>query len=1093
MSHVVDDEKRKLCKGKNKGNKLFGTAIGIIFALIFVLKADTCFALEPDNVVKVGINRLNNYISYDNAGNPEGYLIEYLEKISKYTGWEYEYVYFDNYMQEMESIKNKTIDFALPIQENEEYKQYAYFSEYPIGIDISAIYVQIDDDRYYHDDYENFNGMKIAIIKEGNQNELLDEYAQRYNFSYIPIEYSTYDEVFQALEKKEVDAIALGGFNLREDYRNICQFSIKPLYISVVKEKEDLLESLNDALGKIETLDNGFDSDLYDKYFIDTNYEVPISLTRKEAEYIENSDEITVGFIPSRAPFSYMDEKDIKGILPDVFEKVEEKSGLKFKYEMLEDGEKSIEYLESNPDAVVVGVTINNLVFTKDKYIVSDNVYTDNIGFVGKKGMEYNTDSNASYKLAISKGYTALGKYLEAEFPNYELIYCNTTQECIDSVLSGKADLMSQNINVITPLLAKPRYEELTLLPTFLTNESIGAVMLKSDEHKILIDIFNKCMATISDREMSQYAVNHMVTNGYRLSWSDWLYKFRYPFSAIIILVFALLMMMYIYTLSKKNHLDVLEMKNRQLNRAIDEANQANEAKGRFLAQMSHEIRTPMNAIIALTELAGYDIDNPQKMSGYLTKIDGASKLLLGIINDILDMSAIESNKLKIANTSFNFKNVIEGVTSIYYQQCKDKGIEFNVFLKDVTEEEFIGDPLRLNQIIMNLMSNALKFTPQGGKIDFVIVQTSKTDDKVCMRISVSDTGCGMSDDLKSRLFQPFEQEDANTARKYGGSGLGLSIAKRLTDMMNGKITVESELGKGTTFTVDIPFGRIEENVQENKEKYDEIKVLVIDDNEESCSYTCSLLENMSIRNNYVASGEEALEELADAEDKGDAYSICMLDHKFAKNNIMETIGQIRSLFGNDTIVIIVSAYDINEIEDEAKDAGANYIISKPLFKSSLYSIFDKIAADKDENDEKSAKTEGVVHFENKHVLIAEDVALNMEVAVKLLEIVGIEADSAYDGQQAVDMFEKASDGYYDAILLDINMPVLNGFESAEKIRKSSKVYAQTVPIYAMTAHAFSDDVTKCFDAGMNGHIAKPIETSVLYDTLENAFNQKEA
>ena len=532
-----------------------------------------------------------------------------------------------------------------------------------------------------------------------------------------------------------------------------------------------------------------------------------------------------------------------------------------------------------------------------------------------------------------------------------------------------------------------------------------------------------------------------------------------------------------------------LEDKNRQLAQAVQSSQEANGAKSRFLAQMSHEIRTPMNAVIGLTALAKAETDIPDKIREYLNKIDASSRLLLGIINDILDMSAIERGKMKLDSAPFDFKKQLSSVVTMFYQQAKQKGVDFRVHMNDVTEETLVGDELRVSQIMMNLLSNAVKFTPTGGRVDFTVTQTSRSSEKVFMRFEVRDTGCGMNEDMMSRLFWPFEQQDASTARFHGGSGLGLSITGSLVQMMGGTIRVESAQGEGSVFIADIPFRASEENLPQ-RNSFEDLRTLVVDDNRDDCRYCGNILERMGVRFDYVTDGESALEALGEAEDEGDPYRLCIVDWQMKAMNGLELTGQIRSVFGNDAVVILVSAFDLNEIREDGKKAGADYFVEKPLFQSSLFNTLQKIAgktAD-DTHDQTSERYD----FSGHHVLLAEDVELNMEVAVGLLNSVGVEVNCAWNGKEALEIYRKMPEYYFDCILLDINMPEMDGYETVRAIRSSGRQDSASVCVYAMTANAFSEDVTAAMDAGMNGHIGKPIEPGILYGTLQEVFKKHE-
>lgn len=427
----------------------------------------------------------------------------------------------------------------------------------------------------------------------------------------------------------------------------------------------------------------------------------------------------------------------------------------------------------------------------------------------------------------------------------------------------------------------------------------------------------------------------------------------------LILLLFSMvIVIIYVHLKQRERMLEVVETRNKQLEEAIYTAEHANQAKSVFLSRMSHEIRTPMNAILGITTLTKHCADDKDKVCENLNKIEMSSKLLLNIINDVLDMSAIESDKLKIDNSPFHLQEVISTLGGMYAALCKQKNIQLDVALIDVTEEYVIGDRLRLNQILNNLLSNALKFTEAGGKIELTIKQQTIEEKRVYLQFSVSDTGCGMSEDMIQRVFEPFEQESAKTAQNYGGSGLGMSIARNLTELMQGAISVQSEKGKGTTFTVSLPFERAQENLTEG---------------------------------NSDTAKEEAQEEAEEKE------------------------------------------YDLT----------------------------------------------------GTHVLLVDDTEFNLDVAADLLKLVGVTVDCVRNGKEALEAFEKSAPKEYDAILMDIQMPVLNGHEATREIRKLNREDAQTIPILAMTANAFTEDVTKSLEAGMNDHITKPIDTNILYSKLE--------
>ncbi|MCB6364811.1 response regulator [Intestinibacillus massiliensis] len=524
---------------------------------------------------------------------------------------------------------------------------------------------------------------------------------------------------------------------------------------------------------------------------------------------------------------------------------------------------------------------------------------------------------------------------------------------------------------------------------------------------------------------------------------------------------------------------------------ALAVAERANQAKSTFLSRMSHEIRTPMNAIIGMTTIAAAYIGDQQRVADCLQKIGYSSKHLMTLINDILDMSKIDEGKLQIARDPFDLETVAESITSIIYPQATAKGLAFTVSLVDITGTVLVGDSLRLNQVLLNLLSNALKFTPAGGTVCLSIQQLQRRAGRVRMRFSVSDTGIGMSEEFMERLFTPFEQESISTSQRFGGTGLGMAITKNLVTLMGGTIAVKSELGEGSTFTVELDFDIPEgaDQMQPIKQPgLASLKVLITDDDRDSCIHTSLLFEQLGIRSDWVQTGSACLEKIRAAQEIGDDYDVCLVDWKMPDADGVEITRRIRALVGPDTPVIILTAYDWSAIEDSARQAGVNAFLSKPVFASTLYNTllsvtsFGKAGAAASEGD--SLKRPELAGY---RILLAEDNDLNREIAMELLQMTGISVDSAENGQQALDRFLAEGDNY-DLILMDVQMPVMDGYQATRAIRKSGHPKAKSIPIIAMTADAFHEDVICAAKAGMNGHLAKPIDPKLLYQTLADTL-----
>ena len=521
---------------------------------------------------------------------------------------------------------------------------------------------------------------------------------------------------------------------------------------------------------------------------------------------------------------------------------------------------------------------------------------------------------------------------------------------------------------------------------------------------------------------------------------------------------------------------------------ALTAARAANEAKSDFLSRMSHDIRTPMNAIIGMSTIGQLKKEDPARIQDCFSKIDASSRYLLSLINDILDMSKIETGKMSIAREKFDFVEFIDEIISIIYPQAVNQGLHFELHYEEPIEHYYIGDELRLKQIIMNLLSNAVKFTPAGGQVEVQIREEKRTNGFAYLRLMVSDTGIGMSENFMNRLFQPFEQESSEMARNNVGSGLGLSIVYNLVQLMGGSVEVQSRKEEGSVFTVLLPVGVINDNEEEeqrrkSKELLKGLKVLIVDDDEIVGEQVSDILGEIGGYSLWVDSGRKAVREVRAAMDSGQPYDIAMVDWIMPDMDGVETTRQIRKITGPDTTIIIISAYDWSCIEEEACRAGANYFISKPLFKTTIYNTFSHLGGFTEICSEK-IKQDAAVDFDGRHVLLVEDNELNLEIAKSLLEMYGLTVDSAENGQEAVEQYLKKPEGHYFAVLMDIRMPVMNGLDASRAIRASGKKDALTVPILAMTANAFDEDRVLAKAAGMTGYLVKPLDMKLLVEEL---------
>ena len=524
--------------------------------------------------------------------------------------------------------------------------------------------------------------------------------------------------------------------------------------------------------------------------------------------------------------------------------------------------------------------------------------------------------------------------------------------------------------------------------------------------------------------------------------------------------------------------------RNHALMEALAAAEEANKAKSSFLSNMSHEIRTPMNAIIGLNNIAMNEPSASDKVKEYLAKIDTSAHHLLGIINDILDMSRIESGRLVIKSEEFSFAKTLEQVNTIISGQCRDKGLTYVCRTVGKIEDYYIGDDMKLRQVMINILGNAVKFTPEGGTVTFIVEDVAKLDGKSTLRFTMKDTGIGMSREYLPRLFEAFFQEDSSSTSKYGSTGLGMSITKNIVELMNGHIEVESEKGKGTVFTVTLTLDQSAHRSDAGEDivlRPHEMSVLIIDDDRIACEHAEVILGQIGISCESVLTGREAVEMVKLRHARREDYDLVLVDWKMPEMDGVETTRRIREVVGKDMPIIILTSYNWEEIEQEAREAGVDTFAAKPLFAGTVMDQFREAFRQKHEK-----LIRETADLKGRRVLLAEDVTVNAEIMMMVLSMREMETDHAENGRIAVEMFASHEPGYYDAILMDMRMPEMDGLDATKAIRAMDREDAASIPIIALTANAFDEDVQRSMQAGLNAHLSKPVEPEILFETLEN-------
>ena len=1075
-------QKEILSKSRNYVSfKLFIVFLLLVFFLI-PLSAKT-----TSRTIKVGWQIVNGFQDLDESGNPTGYNFEYLSKISQYTGWKYEYV--SGTMAELvNKIETGEIDLLGGVAFSEERTKIMNYCSYPTISSFLSLLVKSDNQEISYGEYSSLDNKKIGVLDTGVRDEAFYSFAKNNGFSSTLVPCASDKEAVDKVISGEIYGALVDATTPSSGCKIIAFFDPKDFYFVVPKGEEDFALQLDQVVSSIKILETDFENNLFSKYFPINNGRDFLYLNNEEKQFVAENPILKVYCIEDLPPLFYKDEKNgtNKGFLYDYSKLTIEKTGFNLDYYSEKDLSSIIEKYDSDPNGIFIYAPLDYSWAEEHNSFITQKFFSlpslllvtrKHSGSVKKVGVIVNN------LLTVLKNSTT----------NYDYRKFDSIKKGLKALRKGEIDALQMDAYSAESLLRSFVNKDLKFI--ILNEVQEIAIAVHKDAPFELYSILSKALSSVSQNEKDFLLIEN-TANVSPSSWREFFYV-NSTLTLILMIVFSFfiffILLLFSNNLTTKRSNKKIKQINEELNqeklkaeKASYEAYRANQAKSNFLSRMSHEIRTPLNAIVGFHELMRENLDDNKLIIKYLKQADQSSLILLDTINDILDVSAIESNKMKLANLDFDLKDLINEITVMYHELCKQKGITFYARGYNIFQEYLVGDSFRLRQILINLLSNSLKFTEKGGLIEFNVLQTAHKADSVHLRFIIKDNGCGMGPDIQNRLFKEFEQEDSTIVRTHGGSGLGLSIVKSLVEMFEGSIEVESEKGKGSQFSIDMKL-LISKEKRPGFRKLSEFKALIVDDDIETCKYVSILCKSLCIENEYTDLPLNGLKLAQRAKDEGNPFNLYIIDEEMPGMNGIELGQKLRIEMGEKAIVMILTGYDINIIRRKCKLLDVNYVLAKPIFKSQLYSLLTipnkgQMAIDEDSKE---------YDFTGHKILLAEDNELNIIVATKLLEKVGLKVVTTRNGKQAYEEFLAFRDDEFDLILMDVQMPVMDGYQATYYIRNSGVPCAKTIPIYAMTANAFSEDVKKSLDSGMNGHLAKPINIEILYKVIKECCGEK--
>ena len=1073
---------------KKKRNRMVCCFL-FIFCMIFLLPMRVAAEETESKTVQVGWFE-DSYNITGEDGQRSGYGYEYQQSVAAYTGWNYEYVNA-GWSELLKMMENGELDLMSGVSYTDERAESMLFSELPMGEEKYLLYADLMNTDISVTDLQSLNGKRVGLLDGSIHATQFSEWEEEHGLQLEHVAIIGLEDAIEKLQNHEIDCVVSAETPqlVEVGMSAICTVGGSNIYFAINKDRMDLKEELDSAMRKIQSDRPFYADELYDRYLSAVSAGV---LSGEEQEWLSGHGPIRIGWLKNDSGVSSIDSEtgEMVGVLDDYIEFAKnclDNQELEFELTGYDTQDDLIQALKDDEIDMIFHFCLIPYAAEDNGFILSNTVWSDNMAAVTTQ-KQFN--ENAENTVAVEKGNLLLKWYLSYNYPSWKIVEYDTAKEMEKAVRDGEADCLIAGFGQLASYI-----EDNKLHSVYLTKQDNTAFAVRQED-TVLMSILDQTLKTMPS-SMLTGALSMYENTLKQVTLADFIKENLLVISIIFIALFLIVILIILNFLQKARRAEAkakqaasesmelnqkLQESHQELEVALLRAESANAAKTTFLNNMSHDIRTPMNAIIGFTSLAASHINNKDKVKEYLSKISTSSEHLLSLINDILDMSRIESGKVKINENPLHLPDLLHDIRTIVQPNIASRQLDFLIDTVDVKDEDIIADKLRLTQILLNILSNGIKFNKVGGTIGIRVKQLNSAPKGYgSYQFIIRDTGIGMKPEFQKHIFESFSREETSTVSGIQGTGLGMAITKNIVDMMGGTITVKSEEGKGSEFVVSLTFKLSgERKTYEKVEQLQGLKVLVADDDTDTCLSISSMLTEIGMRSEWTVSGKEAVIRAKHSMEIGDEFYAYIIDWLMPDMNGIETVRRIRRVIGDSRPIIILTAYDWSDVEEEAREAGVTAFCEKPLFMSQLRDLLANPGLKEEQTEEKKLELKG------KHILLVEDNELNQEIAQTILEDAGMVIETASDGAAAVQKMEQAHPGQYDLILMDIQMPVMNGYEAARRIRALNNPELACIPIVAMTANAFEEDKEKSFEAGMNGHLAKPVSVETLMNTLKN-------